>query len=343
MPVILYRDKNFEGPAARLQPGFYSGRDELEGKVRGSSYGEDLDNEASSVRVDEGYVAVLFGGYSRSASGGGARTLVGPAEVADLGTIGMDDAVSSVQVLMYRPYASSDLGATPRDFGVKLYTSLRLGGTAVRLGQGDYSRGRLDSDEIKLPSSGAQSLCVAEGTIAILYAGNNFETNQNSVVVGPGTCVQDVDSIGMLDSATGKPAINSVRVLYAALDTPPGVSGPPSQLASAVQSMQATSGEGVTGRADVFLRSLASQESRAPNLPGPDAEGAPPKMADRTVVRVLKIQGPPRRVEEVTPGRERPLTFFLFYLVLIVLAVIAAGAAARRLRLWNSPKETVAK
>lgn len=215
MPVILYRDANFAGPIVRLQPGFYSGRRDLEGAVRGSSTGEDLDNQISSIRVDNGYIAVLFGGYSASASGG-ARTLIGPTDVPDLAAVGMDDKTSAVQVLMFEPFSS----AVPRDFGVTLYSDTYKSGTQVHIGQGSFDRARLDSDEIKLGPRGVQSLCVGPNTIAVLYEGNTFESTLDSVVVGPGTCVPDVEQLGMIGSS-GVPRISSIRVLYAAA-TPSG-------------------------------------------------------------------------------------------------------------------------
>ena len=239
MPVLLYRDKNFEGPVIRLQPGFYSGRKDLEGTTRGSSYGEDLDNKISSVRVDQGYIAVLYGGYSESASSGGARTLVGPTEVADLSVIGMNDKASSIKVILFEPFRA----AIPRDFGVTLFNNVhqaRPGSSGIHLGQGDYERTRLDSDEVLLGSNGVQSLCVGPNTIAVLYEGATFDSTLDSVLIGPNTCVQDVADIGMENGGGSK--INSIRVLYAAVPTTPGA---PASVASglstwdrAMQSLQ---------------------------------------------------------------------------------------------------------
>ena len=172
MPVILYRDANYAGSSIRLQPGFYSGRDELQGGTRGSSYEEDLSNEISSIRVDAGYIAVLYAGLSASASGGGARTIVGPSEIPDLSAVGMNDKTSAVQVYMFEEASS----ALPRDFGVSLHNttygassagSHRVGG--IHIGQGSYDRTRLDSDEVKIGSSGVRGLCVGPNTLAILY------------------------------------------------------------------------------------------------------------------------------------------------------------------------------
>jgi hypothetical protein len=239
MPVILYRDVDFGGPQVRLQPGFFSGRDDLEGTVRGSRTGETLDNNISSVRVDQGYVAVLFGGYSVSASGG-ARTLIGPTVVADLAAVGMDAKVSAIQVLMFEPY----LAAVPRDFGVTLYSGAHKSGLRIHLGQGDHDRARLDSDEVKIGTNGIQSLCVGADTLAILYAGHSFESSLDSLVVKPNTCVEDLDRLGMLGD-NGLSRVNSIRVLYAAQyprtqrPAGAGVSGGPSSWDRAIKLMNA--------------------------------------------------------------------------------------------------------
>lgn len=215
MPVVLYKDKNFNGPNLRLQPGFYSGRRDLEGTTRGSSSGEDLNNQISSIRVDNGYIAVIYSGMSPTPGGlaGGARALIGPAEIPDLGAVGMDDKTSSIRVLMFEPFRS----ATPRDFGVTLYHHAhpRPGGGGIHIGQGNFDKNRLQSDEVKVNSGGVRAMCVGPSTIAVLYEGSNFETTLNSTVVLPGECIADISDLKL--SSTGDDSgINSIRVLYAA-------------------------------------------------------------------------------------------------------------------------------
>ena len=210
MPVILYKDANYEGAYLRLQPGFYAGQRDLEGATQGSSYGEPLNREVSSIRVDDGYIAVLYGTVSESATGG-ARTLIGPTEVPDLGAVGMDDKTSAIKVLLYEQWKA----AVPRDFGVTLYSSPYKSGSRVEIGQGDFDRARLDSPEVNLGSNRIQSVCAGSDTIVVLYEGNNFESTMNSIVVTPGGCIEDVATAGMTDSA-GHPVVGSIRVLYAA-------------------------------------------------------------------------------------------------------------------------------
>lgn len=283
MPVILYRDVDFGGPQVRLQPGFFSGRDDLEGSVRGSRTGETLDNNLMSVRVDQGYIAVLFGGYSVSASGG-ARTLIGPTSVADLAAVGMDAKVSAIQVMMFEPY----LAAVPRDFGVTLYSGTNKSGLRIHLGQGDHDRARLDSDEVKIGASGIQSLCVGADTLAILYAGHSFESSLDSLVVKPNTCVEDLDRLGMLGD-NGLSRVNSIRVLYAAQyprtqrPAGAGVSGGPSPWDRAIRLMNA--------RRQSLNPPIWERGSKLP-LPAP-----PPQ-------QVLILQAPPTQV--VLPPQAMP-------------------------------------
>ena len=304
MPVILYRDPNYEGPSIRLQPGFYSGRRDLEGKVRGSSYGEDLDDKISSVRVDAGYVAVLYSGHAPTPGGlaGGARTLIGPTEIPDLGAVGMDDNTSSVRVLMYEPFRS----AIPRDFGVTLFNhSYPVGpGGGIQIGQGNYDRARLDSDEVDINPDGIKSLCVGMGTIAVLYEGNSFESTLNSTVVLPGECVQDTRDLRMSSTGTG-PGINSIRVLYAA------VGDGPSDTVSV--------GESPASRAVSTLGSLWGR--RPPSIPIIPAAPAPVPPPSPDVHQLAPAPAP-------APAKKRRLVPVLI-LIIVVLLSIMAGYIAR--------------
>jgi hypothetical protein len=236
MPVILYRDAKYGGPSVRLQPGFHTGQRAFEGTVRGSSYGEDLSNEVSSIRVDAGYIAVLYAGLSASASGGGARTVVGPSEIPDLAAVGMDDKISSVQVYMVEATRS----ALPRDFGVSLFSSVHQSGMSggIRIGQGSYDKSRLDSDEVKIGSGGIRSLCVGPYTLAVLYVGSTFDSVSNSVVVGPNTCVDDIEyDLGLEE-------VNSIRVMYSEVPGAPRqpILGPqgPGRISDATARQRAT-------------------------------------------------------------------------------------------------------
>lgn len=204
MPVLAYADTGFGGDVARLQPGFYSGRG-LQGGRPGSSYTTELDNDISSIRVDPGYIAVLFGGHAPSASGGGARVLVGPQEYSDLAAIGMNDRVSSIQVYSFSQHTS----AVPRDFGVTLYNAYGRLGRGFYLGQGDFDQARLASVEVGLYGD-VRSVCVGGATLAVLYAGPNFDSSQDAIVVAGPLCIDDLSTVGMDDR------VHSVQVLYTA-------------------------------------------------------------------------------------------------------------------------------
>jgi len=200
--VIVYKDLDFHGPNARLQPGTYRGR-ELQGTRANSSISEDLDNNISSIRVDPGYIAVLFGSYAPSISGK-ARVVIGPEDISDLGTIGLSDQISSISVYTHQPHVSSH----PRDFGAKIYSQTYKGGRSVSLGQGLYNRTRLNSDEVNFRSIGVQSICVGANTLAILYEGGLFENNKNSILIPENTCIDDLTSMGVSDG------VNSIQILY---------------------------------------------------------------------------------------------------------------------------------
>lgn len=316
MPVILYRDANFGGPVVRLQPGFHTGRRALEGAVRGSNSGEDLSNAVSSVRVDDRYVAVLYNSATDSASSG-ARTLVGPAEIPDLNAVGMDDKTSAVQVFMYEPY----LAAVPRDFGVTLYSAVGLSGVATRLGQGDYDRARLDSDEVKLPGQ-VQSLCVGNNTLAILYEGNNFESTLDSVAVAGPRCIDDVERIGMYGDNTS-PKIKSIRVLYAAAHGGAVAKGL-NAFESAVRSLGRELPQRLPGaeyNIPVTDRSAAASRADAAG-PVPVARVAAPALGDTATSAA--------RGKPATPNSLLTLAVVLIILVAVMAIIVATWSVARR-------------
>ena len=339
MPVTLYRDANFEGPFLKLQPGFFSGERDLRGGTRGSSQDENLDNKISSVRVDNGYIAVLYGGLSASARSG-SRVLIGPAEVADLGAVGMDDKTSSIRVVTYQPYVS----AVPRDFGVTLSES--FGPTpsfGIRIGQGSYDRARLDSEEVRLNGRGVMSLCVGPSTLAVLHEGGDFESTQNSVLILPNTCVDDVGDIGMLGD-DGNSKINSIQVLYATVGEPAVVSGE-----TAMQRAVRTIGSGVGSRPSQTREQVMQRLRRAfndgdeplldPNHPWVDSDlDKVPPQSER----------PPPIVVVIDSGRNAPLSpsvwnkALVFVIFVVVLALLMFLTMAPQSPLMEPPSASSA-
>ena len=204
MTATVYRDPNFQGPFARILPGTYSGRD-LRGFRSQSAYssGEDLDNEISSIRIGPNAIVVLYVGQTQSASSG-ARVLIGPTDISDLGALGIDDSVSALKLVGYKPYNSG----IARFDGATLYSDYDGGGRYARLPQGDFNAARLASEEIRF-SSRLRSIRVAPHTIAVLYEGPDFDATQDAVaIVGP-SFVRDLDSIGMADR------VASIQVIHA--------------------------------------------------------------------------------------------------------------------------------
>ena len=210
MAVTVYKDQDYQGVFSRLSPGLHSGRSIL-GCGHQSSRCEEIDNNISSLRVDANVIATIADGHALSANSG-ARVIVGPADITDLSSIGMDDKISTILVTPFREY---DSAIPPSGGGVTLYSNYSNTGKRSTLGRGKYSPARLASEEVKMVGSSIVSLTVGPGTIAILYSGSNFDQNMDAMIAAGPTNISDVDSIGMY----GK--INSIRVLYTdPYDTP---------------------------------------------------------------------------------------------------------------------------
>jgi hypothetical protein len=303
MSVSIYRDTNYQGPFARIRPGFYSGQD-LRGFRNQSAYGagEDLDNAISSIRVGPNTIVALYGGQSPSASAG-SRVLVGPYDVPDLGALGMGDKTSAIQVLPYKGYDSG----IPRTGGAVLYNGYEGLGKSSVLEQGDYNAARLASEEVKFPNNRLRSLRVSANVIAILYDGPDFDTSMDAVVVVGPTMVGDLDRIGLLDR------VSSVRVMYTdPFDTP---ARPTANLG--------------TSRAyfpggDAGYAGPPPQPRRSFEPPGPrQQEPQPPELA---------AYGSPGGTPAGSKERRRMWTVIivLFVLVLVLGARVAAATRAVR-------------
>jgi hypothetical protein len=202
MAVTIYKDVGFNGIYAHMEPGLYSGQ-QIRGYNNQSPYesGEFLDNEINSIRVKSGSIAIINAGYSQSATDG--RVLIGPKDISDLSSIGMSNKISSIQIVNYRKYDSSHV----RHGNVFLYSDYNLGGRRAILGSGDYNKTRLQSKEVS-GFDQIRSISVDSNMIAILYSGNNFEENSDSmVIIGPNS-EGDLSRVGIIDR------VNSIRVYY---------------------------------------------------------------------------------------------------------------------------------
>lgn len=342
MAVTLYKDINFGGPSTTLTPGFHSASGcsyhdcSFTGKTRGSSYGENLDNQVSSLRVGDGHIVTLYSGYGESASGG-SRTLVGPTTIADLSALGFDDKISAARVVRFNPYGvlSSE---------VTLYTMSHLMGSRIILGKGDYDQARLASDEIGLGSQVVQSLCVGPQAILILYEGNNFDSTSDSIVIAGGStkaCVQNLDSIGMYGTSTA-PKIGSMRVLV----SPEGGGG---------------TTVGLTGRESAIISLHRSQNQPAFTRGGSNSYSRPTPLEVRyglappegSATQTGRRPGTTRKSAEHSAGRfsaesegidegsaaavksPQPNTILLVFLVLVVVIALLVNVSLARAVLKN--------
>lgn len=130
--------------------------------------------------------------------------LVGPTEVSDLASLGMNNRISSVMIIPFRAY---DSAMSAPEGGVTLYGSYSMTGKRSTLRRGAYSNSRLASEEVKMPGKTIFSLSVEAHMVAILYSGNNFETTSDAVLIAGPTVVEDLDRLGM----HGR--VNSIQVM----------------------------------------------------------------------------------------------------------------------------------
>lgn len=201
--IIIYQNADYKGPFLTLGPGFYSGENDLVGHGYHSSQDANLYRNINSIRVQPNTIVALYGSTAPSASGG-SRVIQGPAEFADLGSIGMTDKISSVLVVPFKTYDSG----IPRGGGATISNQPSLFGMRSDLVRGDYNPSRLNGDEIRMPGPSIQSLQVEPHCLAILYSGPHFDTTMDAVaVVGP-TLVDDLSLLGMLGR------VASIRIIY---------------------------------------------------------------------------------------------------------------------------------
>jgi hypothetical protein len=303
MSLTVYRDANFQGPFARIRPGFFSGRD-LRGFRNRAAYdsGEDLQNAISSVRVGPNTVAALYGGLAPSASSG-ARVLIGPRDVPDLGALGLDDKVSAIQVVSFKAY---DSGA-PRSGGAVLFDGYSGQGRSAALEQGDYDSARLASEEVKFDGRSLRSIRVTPNVVAVLYAGPDFDSTDDAVVVVGPTSIDDLGRVGMLER------VSSLRVLYA--DPLDGGPAPPATLGAS----RAYFPGGAFGLRPPRAGLPAGSPAGSPAGPPAGSPAGPPA-------------GPPAGSPSPArpPGREQVAIVFLFILVAALGAYVAATARAVR-------------
>ena len=203
MAATVYQDTQYGGAFLRIRAGqFLNGRF-LAGQASPRTLYTDipLDNEISSIRVEVGSLAVIYGGQSRSASGG-ARVIIGPRDIPDLSALGMDNQISAVQVLSYDPYRTN-LDGPP----VTLHAGYARGGQFRDIRSGDFDAARLSASEVKFPSDSLRSVQVPSNTVVVLYDGAAFDEAKDAIAIAGPAVVDDLDRYGVVDR------VSSIRVL----------------------------------------------------------------------------------------------------------------------------------
>jgi hypothetical protein len=295
MTAIIYRDINYQGVYATLGAGLYSGRD-LVGCPHRSTSCEDLDNAINSVRIDPNTIVAVADGHSITATGGGARVIIGPADISDLAAIGMGNRISSVLVAAFRNY---DSAAPVPDGGAVISSAYSMSGPQSRLRRGDYTPARLTSEEVKLAGPNIVSVSAAAGVIVVLYSGSNFETTTDAVmVIGP-TVVDDVDTLGM----GGR--VRSMRVLYS--DVIAGVAAAPVPATTGLPTSMQPSAVVADFNA-ARRRRMGAGSGDGPVTGPPAAEPAEPAAAPAAIAPTW--------------------WFILWFIVCIVAAAVTAAAVA---------------
>ena len=198
MSVTVYKEKNFQGVFYRLKEGYYSGK-ELIGCQNQSYHCEDLDNAINSIRIDKNTIVALSSNYSIRADK--SRVYIGPLEISDLKD--MSDTISSIYIVSFQDYDSSII---PQDIGVTLFSDYNFNGKYSILHQGDYSKSRLASEEVKFNPDNLMSLIVENGVIVILYKEDNFQQSSDAYMIAGPRKINNLDNIGM--------NVKSIRVLY---------------------------------------------------------------------------------------------------------------------------------
>jgi hypothetical protein len=198
MSVTVYKEKNFQGVFYRLKEGYYSGK-ELIGCQNQSYHCEDLDNAINSIRIDKNTIVALSSNYSIRADK--SRVYIGPLEISDLKD--MSDTISSIYIVSFQDYNSSII---PQDTGVTLFSDYNFNGKRSILHQGDYSKSRLASEEVKFNPDNLMSLIIENGVIVILYKEDNFQQSSDAYMIAGPRQINNLDNIGM--------NVKSIRVLY---------------------------------------------------------------------------------------------------------------------------------
>ena len=210
MSATIYTEDNFNGESHILNIGNYN-----------AQYFCDIDyaqfeNNINSIRVDRNTI-VHLSTASTATGAGDNRILIGPNSVASLGALGIRGKVKSIHIMRFR---QNNWGSPAR---VIVYDNYNLSGRSKVLREGDYSCDRLarrENNETGFHDGDIRSLRVDAGVVAILYDGQNFEEDMNTVYVQGPAQINNLNKYG-LDGQ-----LSSIRI-FAVDITPAGL--PPNQ------------------------------------------------------------------------------------------------------------------
>ena len=202
MSATIYNKENYDGDSHTLNTGSYN-----------STYFKNIDyanfEHPESIKVDRNTI-VHLSTTSHPTGFGDNRIIIGPQNIPSLRSLGFNGKVSSVKILRFR---ANNWGSPAK---VTVFNNYDMMGKYKILREGEYSSERIASKENNVSGirdGDIRSLVVDKGTVAILYDGENFEEDMNTIFVQGPASIHSLDKYGM----DGK--LSSIKVF--AIDEPP--------------------------------------------------------------------------------------------------------------------------
>lgn len=188
--LTVYANPNFQGDFFGFGPGDYLVNNlQTAGPI-------DFNDKISSVRVGQNVVVEMFNNsaFRSGTAVDSSRVVVGPAEIANLNSLGnFDKKISALRVRRIK--MENSYVANPQR--VTIADQYSLGGRTGALGPGKYNMQRLTSAEYKFTDNSIRSIDVPPYLLVILYDADNFDNTKNAIaVIGPQR-IDNLDDIGM--------------------------------------------------------------------------------------------------------------------------------------------------
>lgn len=194
MSISVYEDKNYGGLSMHFGLGDYDKQTLTDDK---------LYKKISSIKVAEETIVMLSD--MSAISSNGTRVLLGPINIPDLSTLGINDEITSIRVRAFT-HSTSD-----NTHPVVVYTDNNFGGKSRELLVGNYPIDKLTSGANAIADNSISSIDVPAGYVVILYDGPNFDTNLKSIsIIGPAR-IPDLSVYG-IDNATSSIKIVSINI-----------------------------------------------------------------------------------------------------------------------------------